>query len=190
MHTRILIYTPVYTYLYIHINIPVYIHNYIYIYTYTYTYTRIYTHTPTPIYTYIYIYTNTRIYTNTYTYIHIYTHRSDAQSAERCLEQALSYDFSIRSHIYYRILYTYIYSIQGKYNEAITDLKALTTEISDLYTNNNNNNNNNTHNTHSSNSNNNIQYYNTMRISDEEYLNVYILLGYIYGRTKHRKETE
>ena len=29
-----------------------------------------------------------------------------------------------------------------------------------------------------------------MRISDEEYLNTYILLGYIYGRTKHIKESE
>ena len=187
---------------YAYIRIYTYIYTLGLIYKYSYIYhVHIYTHLHMHMYLYIYLYTHKltliHIYTHTYTYTYTYTriYRSDAQSAERCLEQALSYDFSIRSHIYYRILYTYIYSIQGKYTEAIMDLKALTTEISDLYTttthtNNSTNTHNNTNNTHSNNSNNNIQYYNTMRISDEEYLNVYILLGYIYGRTKHIKESE
>lgn len=116
---------------------------------------------------------------------------STASIAEKLLEQSLSNDFSIRSQPLYSLVQIMIYSYlsPSKQSEALTNIEKLinshpmefkqsSTSVSSRYSN---------ADTSSGNANANT-VYNTMRITDDDRVLVYILRASLLSRTKRLKE--
>lgn len=114
--------------------------------------------------------------------------RAQAASSDRCLEQALSYDFSVRSSTLYRLVRAQTWSLQSRYEEAIAELQQLVqlpemrtlSQRAQKLTDAQNEASFQTH----------FSYADSFRISDEDKICAFVLLGYLYGRTKKLKDAK
>ena len=127
--------------------------------------------------------------------------RAQAVSSDRCLEQALSYDFSVRSSTLYRLVRAQTWSLQAKYEDAISELQQLVQlpEMRTLYKKSSKSSSSYDDKPSSSLSPRSqataaaaahYSYADSFRVTDEDKISVFVLLGYLYGRTKRMKDAK
>jgi tetratricopeptide (TPR) repeat protein len=106
----------------------------------------------------------------------IETYRGSAfvNAGEKSLEQALSIDFSVRTNPMYRLVQARILSLHVKYEDSIAILRELVSSREIRYVAENKI----------------IRYEDNLRLSDDDRVSAFILLGYLYGRTKRLKEAK